>query len=272
VVGGRFADALVLAEDAVRRADAAGDAACQVQALSMLHFSAFKRGAFGRARQAIDHDGRLASTVQPLNEAFARFFDQQAHERSLMTALMDSLAPGEVPVALDAARDFPADCYSATGRLLNGLLAELCLAWHGEAAAVRDATSEIARLVEREQTVAPVMAAHRVLAQWAEGVVGTPERALPALRGALAQVVASAHVAERAALYELAADLALRCGRNELAATDIDRAFAHADATGECYLVARLWARRAQIAEARGDAAEQRRCRRRADQARAALS
>jgi DNA-binding winged helix-turn-helix (wHTH) protein len=271
VVGGRFAEALALAEDVAQRADAAGDAACQVQALSMLHFSAFKRGAFGRAHEAIAHAERLASTVQPRNEAFARFFAQQAHERRLMSTLMDSLLPREAPPALDALHNFPADCYSATGRLLNGLLAQLCLAWHGEAAAVRDAADAMIALAEREQVVAPVVAAHRVLAHWAAGVLDAPQRALPALRAALDDVVASPHVADRAALHELAADLALRCGQADVAANDIERAFAHVEATGEGYLVARLWARRAQIAAANGDQAEELRCRRHAAETGAAL-
>ncbi|MBI5716266.1 MAG: AAA family ATPase [Burkholderiales bacterium] len=292
VVGGCFADALALAEDVVRRADEGGDAACRVQALSMLHFSAFKRGAFARAREAIAEAERLAPMVQPLNEAFARFFAQQAHERALMTALMAAAVTAPVTTPLttpvsappanprphrpqavpQAVRDFPADAYSAVGRVFNGLLAQLCLAWHGEAAAVRAAAADMARLIEREQVVAPIVAAHRVLAHWAEGVLGTPARALPALRAALDEVVASAHVAERAALYELAADLALRCDRLDIAASDIDRAFAHVQATGESYLEARLWARRAQIAAVRGDPAEQRRCQGRADDASAALS
>ena len=126
-------------------------------------------------------------------------------------------------------------------------------------------------LAEREQLVAPVVAAHRVLAQWAAGALDAPQRALPALRAALNEVLASSHVADRAALHELAADLALRCGEVDVAASDIERAFAHVEATGEGYLLARLWARRAQIAAANGDDAEERRCRRHAAEAGTAL-
>ena len=151
-------------------------------------------------------------------------------------------------------------------RVLNGVLCELWLAWRGGADAVAEDARALLALIERE-TLGTGLAQHRVLLHWAEGVLGDPANALRALRTALAEIVASAHVAERAAFLELAADLALRAGDVRQATAFVDDAFAHLQRTGERYMLPRLWARRAQIAERTGDAAVATRMRERERQA-----
>jgi hypothetical protein len=248
VVGGHFDQALAQAERVCQRADAVGDATCQVQALSMLHFSAFKTAAFACARATIARADALAAQVQPASEAYLRFFAQQAHERALLLALMDVLEQrtgAGVPAALV---DFPESVYSPAGRLLNGLLAGLGLAWLGEAEAVAQAAERMLALAERE-ALNQAVAAHRVLAHWAAGVRGDAAAALPALQVALAEALAGWHVADRAALHELAADLAQRAGQPALAVDEIERALSHVQATGERYLEARLVARRQALAQ-----------------------
>jgi hypothetical protein len=94
-----------------------------------------------------------------------------------------------------------------------------------------------------------------MLLDWAEGALGDPTAARAELHAALAALGSGRPTPDRAAFLELAADLALRAADVPSAATDLDAAFAHVHATGERYILPRLWRRRAQIAEARGDPA-----------------
>jgi DNA-binding winged helix-turn-helix (wHTH) protein len=257
---GRLDDALALAEATLALAEAEGDPARQVQALSMLHFSAFKCGAFDRARQAVARSDALAAQVQPADELYARFFAQQAHERRLIEAMIDTLE-GRPDVADPVAlRHMPEADHSPMSRVLNGLLVALWGAWRGDAAAVAEDAQALLALIEREELgsdTAPL----RLLLHWVQGVRDDPAAALPLLRGALQEIAAGGRVADRAAFLDLAADLALRAGDVEAAATELDAAFAHVRATGERYILPRLWRRRAQIAEARGDGAAAERAR-----------
>ncbi len=254
-LGGRFAEALALADAAVARATAAGDAACEVQALAMLHFSAFKCGAFDRARQAIARAEALSAEVAPADAAWTRFFVRMSHERALIGAMMDTLqGHAEAVPAADVRRRVLDPDGPAVGVVLNATLCELWLAWRGDARTVADDAQAMLALIEREGLTSGAPA-HRLLLHWAEGASGAPAPALPPLRAALDEIVAGGRIADRAAFLELAADLALRAGDLAAAGADLDAAFAHVRATGERYILPRLWQRRVQIAEAIGDRA-----------------
>lgn len=246
VQGGRFDDALALAEHTVRLAEDDGDPARRVQALSMLHFSAFKCGAFDRARQAIAQADALAAGVQPADDLYARFFAQQAHERRLIEALIDTLEGRPDLADPRALRHMPEADHTPMSRVLNGLLCGLWRAWRGDAAAVAEDAQALLALIEREE-LASGAAPLRVLLHWAQGAQGDAAAALPPLRAALAEVLAGAHRAERAALLELAADLALRAGRPDEAAADLRAAWMHVEATGERYARGLLQRRQARL-------------------------
>ncbi|MBX3635579.1 MAG: hypothetical protein KF683_09375, partial [Rubrivivax sp.] len=246
VQGGRFDDALALAEATLQLAEADGDPARQVQALAMLHFSAFKSGAFDRARQALARADALAAGVQPADDLYARFFGQQAHERRLIEAMIDTLEGRPDVGDAGTLRRMSETDYTPMGRVLNGLLCGLWRAWRGDAAAVAEDTQALLALIEREElgSGAPPL---RVLLHWAQGVQGDASAALPALRVALAEALAGAPRAEHAALLELAADLSLRARRPDDAAADLAAAWAHVEATGERYAKGLLQRRQAQL-------------------------
>jgi hypothetical protein len=221
----------------------------------MMHFSAFKVGAFDRARQALARAEALSAEVAPADAAWTRFFMRMGHERALIGAMMDTLQgrAAAVPSADLRRRVFDPDG-PAVGRVLNGALCELWLAWQGDAPAVAEDARAMLALIEREGLTSGAPA-HRLLLHWAEGASGAPAPALPPLRAALDEIVAGGRIADRAAFLELAADLALRAGDLAAAGADLDAAFAHVRATGERYILPRLWQRRVQIAEAIGDRA-----------------
>lgn len=269
VVRGRFDAANEVAERVVARAAASGSATLEVQALSMLHFSAFKRGEFARARQAIDRADALAPEVRPRDLPYARFFAQQAHERALLRAMIDTLqGHDERRPDVAALRELLPQHYTPLSRALNGVLLGLWLAWTGEAQAVAEESAEVLALIEREELTIGHHR-HRALQLWAEGAQGDAGSALPLLQGVLDALAGAGDAVDLAAFHELAADLALRAGDVAQATACIDAAFAHVRRTGERYLLPRLWARRAQLAERGGDAATAARLRARERQARA---
>jgi DNA-binding winged helix-turn-helix (wHTH) protein len=255
VVRGRFDVANEVAERVAARAAASGSATLEVQALSMLHFSAFKRGEFARARQAIDRADALAPEVRPRDLPYARFFAQQAHERALLRALIDTLQ-GHDERRPDVAtlRELLPQHYTPLSRALNGVLLGLWLAWIGDAQAVAEESAEVLALIEREELTVG-RHRHRALQLWAEGARGDAGAALPLLQGVLAAMADAGDSVDLTAFHDLAADLALRAGDLAQASACVDAAFSHVRRSGERYMLPRLWARRAQIAEANGDPA-----------------
>lgn len=254
VANARHDEALALAEALTAQAGADAPAGRRILASSMLHFSAFKCGAFERAREVLASEEHLAPQAVAPDALYAKFFAQQAHERRLVTVLLDELQGR--PPAPDAAAvlDMPPELHSPMTRVLNGVLCGLWLAWRGDAPAVAHGARAILALIEQEE-LHDGAGPHRMLLHWAEGALGAPTAARAGLHAALAALGSDRPTPDRAAFLELAADLALRAADVPSATSDLDAAFAHVHATGERYILPRLWRRRAQIAEARGDPA-----------------